>query len=49
MEKENVALIKSKAFAVRIVNLYKYLRDQYKEYDMATKKRLSETTEESAK
>ncbi len=34
MEKENIVLVKSKAFAVRIVNLYKYLRDEYKEYEM---------------
>jgi len=31
-KKENIAIIKSKKFAVRIVNLYKYLCEEKKEY-----------------
>ena len=32
MERENTALYKSKRFAVRVVNLYRYLCDEKKEY-----------------
>ena len=32
MGKENIAKLKSKKFAVRIVNLYKYLRNEKSEY-----------------
>ena len=35
MKKENVIRNKSFAFAVRIVNLYKYLVEEKKEYVMA--------------
>ncbi len=33
--KENAVFIKSKEFAVRIVNLYRYLREDKKEYVMS--------------
>ena len=32
MERDNLALTKSKRFAVRIINLYKYLCDEKKEF-----------------
>ncbi|MBQ5507502.1 MAG: four helix bundle protein [Prevotella sp.] len=35
MEKENKILIKSKAFAIRIVRLYQYLTDEKREFIMS--------------
>ena len=35
MKTDNVILIKSKAFALRIIGLYKYLRSEKKEYVMS--------------
>ena len=35
MEKENKILIKSKAFAIRIVRLYQYLTDEKREFVMS--------------
>ena len=32
---ENIALVKSKAFAIRIVNMYKYLCEEHHEYVMS--------------
>lgn len=35
MERDNIIVSKSKAFAIRIVNLYKFLCNEQKEYVMA--------------
>lgn len=35
MEKENVILSKTYAFALKIVNLYKYLKEEKKEYELS--------------